>query len=279
MSEPVKGYTNDSLVITPEALQARMEEPGLVLIDTRPLEDYQAGHLPGARHIDLFRLRLNESNEAAQAVFIQTMEHVLSDAGVTPASTVVFYEEISGMRAARGVYLMEYLGSHNASILDGGLQAWRAAGGALTNTPLEASPGSFSAQPEEDLLASCQYILHSLDRQEVVLLDARRETEHTGEEVRAIRGGHIPKAVNIEWKENLDRSGAFKSADALRALYEVHGVTPEKEVITYCQGGYRSSNSWLALKLIGYPRVRNYLASWAEWGDRPDTPIVCPASP
>lgn len=279
MTAAIKGYSTDGLVTTAEALMERIEEPGLVVIDTRPLEEYREGHLPRARHIDLFRLRLKESSDSGLGAFNQTMEHVFSDAGVTPDSTVVFYEDSSGHRAARGVFLMEYLGHPRASLLDGGLAAWKAAGGGLTTVPYEPRRGSFSATLHEELLASCQYVLNCLERDAVVLLDARRPTEHTGEEVRAARGGHIPRAVNIDWRQNLDASGAFKSAEALRALYSSHGVTPDKEIVVYCQGGYRSSNSWLALKLIGYPRVRNYLASWAEWGDRTDTPVSCPFSP
>jgi thiosulfate/3-mercaptopyruvate sulfurtransferase len=250
-----------------------------VVIDTRPFEDYEGGHIPRARHIDLFRLRLKDSSEAAVSAFNQTMEHVLADAGVTPDSKVVFYEDNSGMRAARGVYLMEYYGFARSAILDGGVEAWCESGGELTGELPKVSAGDFTARPVEEFLATCQYILNSLEREDAVLLDARRPTEYSGEEVRGTRGGHIPRAVHIEWKENLDDRGAFKSAEALSALYAVHGVTPDKEIITYCQGGYRSSNTWLALKLIGYPRVRNYLASWAEWSDRTDTPVICPFTP
>lgn len=276
MTDSVKGYTDDSLIITPETLIEKLDDSELIIIDTRTLEDYQEGHLPKARHMDLFRLRLKESSDAAMSAFIQTMEHVLTDAGITPDTKVVFYDDVSGMRAARGVFIVEYFGYHNAAILDGGIKAWQKAGGDVTQALHEPSPGAFTANPVEDLLANCQYLLHSLEREEVIILDTRRAAEHSGEEVRAARGGHIPRSVNIEWKENLDGNGAFKSAEALNALYNVHGVTPDKEIITYCQGGYRSSNTWLALKLIGYPRVRNYLASWAEWGERTDTPIDCP---
>lgn len=279
MADPLKGYTNDSLIITADALRDKLEEPSLMVIDTRPFEDYAEGHIPGARHVDLFRLRLNDSSESSLAAFNQTMEHVMADAGVRPESTVVFYEEISGMRAARGVFLMEYFGFAHSAILDGGVKAWLEAGGELTAEPPEASAGELTARPVEELMATCQYILHGLERKDTILLDVRREAEYRGEEVRAARSGHIPRAVHIEWKENLDGRGAFKSAEALAALYSSYGVTPDKEIITYCQGGYRSSNSWLALKLIGYPRVRNYLASWAEWGEREDTPLECPFSP
>ena len=78
---------------------------------------------------------------------------------------------------------------------------------------------------------------------------------------------------------NLDKDGAFKPVSDLREMYQRAGVTPEKEVVTYCQGGYRAAHSYLALRLLGYPRVRNYIGSWKEWGDRVDLPIEHPGNP
>jgi thiosulfate/3-mercaptopyruvate sulfurtransferase len=107
----------------------------------------------------------------------------------------------------------------------------------------------------------------------VVLLDTRTEGEYAGETVRAKRGGRIPGAVHVEWTRNLGADGAFKPAGELRSMYEQAGVTPDKEVITYCQGGYRAAHGYLALRLLGYPRVRNYTGSWKEWGDRTELPV------
>jgi len=97
--------------------------------------------------------------------------------------------------------------------------------------------------------------------------------------VRSARGGAVPGAIHIEWTRNLAADGTFKPADDLRAMYEAAGVTPDREVIAYCQGGYRAANSYLALRLLGYPNVSNYLGSWREWGDRLDLPIEHPATP
>ena len=100
-----------------------------------------------------------------------------------------------------------------------------------------------------------------------------RTREYLGTLVRAARGGAIPGAIHLEWKQSLGPDGAFKPAAELRAMFEQAGVTPEREVVPYCQGGYRAAHSYLALRLLGYPRVRNYLGSWKEWGDKTELPI------
>jgi thiosulfate/3-mercaptopyruvate sulfurtransferase len=97
--------------------------------------------------------------------------------------------------------------------------------------------------------------------------------------VRARRGGTIPGSINLEWKQNLTADGHFKAPQDLRAMYAAAGVTPEREVVAYCQGGYRGAHSYVALRSAGFPRVRNYLGSWKEWGDRDDLPIEHPQAP
>jgi thiosulfate/3-mercaptopyruvate sulfurtransferase len=118
----------------------------------------------------------------------------------------------------------------------------------------------------------------AIGRNDRVILDARSDGEYCGTVVRAARGGAVPGAVHIEWTQNLTADGEFKPAAELRRMYESAGVTPDREVITYCQGGYRAAHSYLALRLLGYPRVRNYVGSWKEWGDRTDLPLEVPTT-
>jgi thiosulfate/3-mercaptopyruvate sulfurtransferase len=86
----------------------------------------------------------------------------------------------------------------------------------------------------------------------------------------------VPGAVHLEWTQNIAADGGFKTEAELRSMYEKLGVTPDKEAVAYCQGGYRAAHTYLALRLLGFPKVRNYIGSWKEWGDRPDLPIEKP---
>ena len=134
-------------------------------------------------------------------------------------------------------------------------------------------PTEWVGAPDASTIATWRQVLDRLGDPATTIVDTRSDAEHFGEAVRARRGGAIPGAVHLEWKNNLAPDGRFKSAAELRAMYDAIGVTPDREVVTYCQGGYRAAHTYVALRVAGFDRVRNYTGSWKEWGDREDLPI------
>jgi thiosulfate/3-mercaptopyruvate sulfurtransferase len=270
-----KQYTRAALLITAEELKSQLSSnPSLCLIDTRPAEDFARAHIPGSGHFDLFGLSLVDTRDAPLHAFMHMIHHVLELRGVSEAKDVVFYEANSGMRAARGVWFLDYFGHPSARMLDGGFTAWKAAGYPVTQETAPVKATTFKISQRRDVLATVDDVLGALHKEEYAILDTRSEAEHLGTQVRAARGGIIPGSIHVEWTDNLDPSGKFKSNAELTSMYTAAGITPNKQVISYCQGGYRAAHSYIALRLLGFPQVRNYIGSWKEWGDRLDLPIA-----
>lgn len=281
MNDNPKGYANPQLLIAPAELDRRLTAgaDAPVLLDLRQAEAFAVGHIPGAAHLDLFGLSLTDTDPAPLAAFLWMIGHLLSSRGVAPERTAVVYDEKSGMRAARAFWFLEYFGHPDVRQLDGGFGAWEREGRSVTREAAAPRASGWMAGREEDRLSTWRHLRDRLGAPDLAVLDTRTDGEYRGTTVRAGRGGAVPGAVHVEWTRNLGEDGAFKPADELRALYAEAGVTPDKEVISYCQGGYRAAHSYLALRLLGYPRVRNYLGSWKEWGDREDLPMETPERP
>ena len=268
------GYANPQLLTTAADLARALGRAGPPLvIDLRPPEDFAAGHIPGAVHLDLWGLSLIDTDPAPLKAFMWIIDHLFNLKGVEAQTPVVVYDEQSGMRAARAFWFLEYFGHPHVQVLDGGFGAWVGARLPVTRDAAPPRKSGWAGVPQPQTIATWRDVQSRLGREDVVILDTRTDGEYRGTTVRAKRGGAIPGAVHVEWTRNLGPDGTFKPAGQLRALYESAGVTPDKEVVTYCQGGYRAAHGYLALRLLGYPRVRNYTGSWKEWGDREDLPI------
>src|SRR5262245_32789866 len=124
-----KGYNNPELLYSPQELSARRQDPKLRIIDVRSTSALvEGGWIPGAIHFDLFGISLNDTAPQALQSFMWTIQHLFEMRGVALETPVVFYEDNAGMRAARGFWFLEYLGHHDVHVLDGGFEAWKAAG-------------------------------------------------------------------------------------------------------------------------------------------------------
>lgn len=276
----LKQYANADLLVSAGQLSRNLQsDQKPLLLDLRPAENFADKHLPGAVHLDLFGLSIVDTDPAPLKAFFWIIEHLFASRGVSDDVPVVVYDDTSGIRAARGFWFLEFFGHPNVRLLDGGYHAWVRAGLPTTTEAEKPKPTAWTGIRDENILASWRDVNDRLGKSSTVMLDTRSDEEYCGTQVRAARGGAVPGAVHLEWTNNLAPDGTFKPAEELRTMYERAGVTPDREVVTYCQGGYRAAHSYLALRLLGYPRVRNYVGSWKEWGDRVDLPIEHPTKP
>jgi thiosulfate/3-mercaptopyruvate sulfurtransferase len=280
-------FPDPRYLITAPELASRLS--GVTLVDLRPAEDFAVGHIAGSTHVDIYGVSLNDSSEAPLNSFLVIFRVLFGSRGVRADRPVVIYDHESGERAARAVWLLAVLGHPDVRILDGGTQAWTAAGQNLVRlseapppmdpTTAPPTPPPFRGHQNMDFLATRFDVFNAINNPDYAIVDVRREAEYRGSEKRARRVGTIPGAVHIFWREHLDAQGAFRKPWEIRALYASRGVTSDKIVIPVCHGGYRSASTFIALKSLGYPHVRNYVSAWGEWGNRENSAIVIPSGP
>ncbi len=269
--ENPKGYVNPQLLITAAELQALIPQVRdtanprhPVLIDLRRPDLFANGHIPGAAHLDLYGISLIDTDPAPLRAFMWIIEHLLGTRGVNLDRPVIVYDEATGDRVSRAFWFLEYFGHQRVRVLDGGFASWVRAGYEVSTHADAPVDTAWAGERHPDVLATRQDVLERIDSKDAVIVDARSTEEYCGTMVRAARAGAIPHAIHLEWVRHLDPNGEFKTAAELRDLYESVGVTPGREGVSYCQGGYRAAHTYLALRLLGYPRLRNYVGSWRE---------------
>lgn len=276
-------------LISPQALEQRRAQPGLVILDCRfALEDpdygqrsYAEGHIAGASFADLER---DLSGPVTKGVTgrhplpePQALVERLKAWGVDNDSDVVLYDDGPGAYAARAWWLLAWLGKRDGvSILDGGLKAWHAAGLPLSLDPPQDRHGTFSGSPDAALLLSAQALQQRLGQADMTLLDARALPRFKGE-VEPIDpvAGHIPGAQCAAFTDNLGSDGRFLPADQLKQRFaeKLSGRSPT-ELVAYCGSGVTACHNLFALCLAGYPLGRLYAGSWSEWINDPQRGVA-----
>jgi thiosulfate/3-mercaptopyruvate sulfurtransferase len=258
-------------------LAARIGDEGVIVLDVRRGERFAAGHVPGARNYSVYGINTYDTDPAPLASFVKMWAFQLTLTGITRDHCVVVCGERSDEAATRAAWFLDWLGHPRAALLDGGLQAWVAAGGALTGDATAPKSAPYSPETVRERVATWRDVMVGIYDDDTVILDTRSDEEWFGRDARgSARAGAVPGAVHQEWLAHIDDKGCLLPADVLRQRFEAIGVTPEREVIAYCNTGYRSAHAYVALGMLGYPRVRNYVGSWQEWANRPECPVVVP---
>ncbi|MEF7613556.1 sulfurtransferase [Aquincola sp. MAHUQ-54] len=282
----------DTLVSAGQLAEAlRSATPPVVLDCSFELTDleagrrlYEGGHIPGAQHVhlehDLSAPKTGRNGRhplPSREDFARTMARL----GIGDDTQVVAYDNAGGMYAARLWWMLRWAGHRAAAVLDGGLAAWQAAGGALsTQVPAAPAAGGFSLRPALVQTVGFDEVKANIEQPERLVLDARAPDRFRGEnETLDPIGGHIPGARNRLFRDNLGADGRFKPAAQLRQEFDaLTGGRPGTGLISQCGSGVTACHNLLAMALAGLHGAALYPGSWSEWSAQPGAPIATGAA-
>jgi thiosulfate/3-mercaptopyruvate sulfurtransferase len=277
-------YVHPEVLVTADWVRDHLEDPKVRIVESD--EDvllYDMSHIPGAVKIDwqgdlqdqLIRDYIGPEKFAA----------ICARSGIANDTTVIFYGDKSNWWACYAFWTFKLFGHKDCRVLNGGRKLWLDQKRPTTTDVPKYAPTPYRVEGSfESRIRAFRDEVLGHQKSGKPLLDVRSPKEFTGEKLHmeeypqegALRGGHIPGAVNVPWGRAVNEDGTFKSADELKTIYEGEvGLKPADDIVAYCRIGERSSLTWFVLTyLLGYDRVRNYDGSWCEWGNLVRAPIA-----
>lgn len=257
--------------ITAKELAGMMNDPNVRIVSARNAKDYGKVHIKNAIHItmdDLYKPGpikdlLKSPDKIAK---------ILGDKGISEKNTIVLYC-YTGTTAGRLYWILKYLGAKDVRILAGQMKAWRKARKPVTKAVPNFPPTTFTPTVNNAIFADMKYVKAHLNDPKVILVDNRSKEEYDGQKGEAKRKGHIPGAINFDYKNVLD-NGFLKPKAELQKMFKAAGITPDKEVILYCETSTRAGIVFVALKdVLGYPNVKVYDGAIYEWAADASNPM------
>jgi thiosulfate/3-mercaptopyruvate sulfurtransferase len=280
-------------LVTTDWLQQHARDPGLRVVDirgsvtTRPLEpgveeatyrgapdEYFAGHIPGAVHVDWTRDIVDPDDPVpAQVALPGQFAEAMSRLGVGDATHVVAVDHLGGQFATRLWWALTYYGHDAVSVLDGGWNRWVEQGREVESGAVAVEPATFHPRPRPGWRASVDDVRAGLGRDDLQLIDARDPAQYNGSRRRGPRGGHIPGAISLPRELFFAEGGGFLPLEEIRRRVEGRGLRSDRPTIAYCNGGVAATIVLFNLARLGHPDLANYDGSWNEWGPRLDLPV------
>jgi thiosulfate/3-mercaptopyruvate sulfurtransferase len=247
------------LIVSPDWLAQHLNHPALRLLDVRLRQNYDEGHIPGTVWVDLAGLACTIKGVAGMVLPPEPFAVQMRRLGLNRDTSVVVYDDHWGMPAARLLWSLARYGHFKAAVLNGGADRWLEEGRPRTTEATLPAPAHFDAQANEAHLVNGAWLLTRSEQAAVVLVDTRTPGEYAQ--------GHLPHAISWDWMRGISADGwdYRRPADELRTELAGLGITPDKEIVTYCESGVRAAHTYLLLRDLGYPKVRLYDGSWLEW--------------
>ena len=265
----------DSLLLTAAELEGRLTRGNVVVLHVGEPADYKAGHIPGARFLPYNAISQRRNGLLLEMPPAAVLDSVFESLGVSDDSRVVLYWSKDWYSPTTRVFLtLDYLGlGEKTSILDGGFEAWKAAGGPVTTALPSPSRGRLTPHPRRDVIVDAATVRSALGDARVAIINARDPRFYTGQATGMhAREGHVPGAKNLPFNTLIDDRGTFKTRAALEKLMDAAGATPDKRIVSYCHIGQQASVVYFAARLLGRD-ARLYDGSWDEWSRLSELPI------
>ncbi len=277
----------EQMLVSTETLAAHLGDPDWIVFDTRHdlawpdkgRQAWEAAHVPGAyfMHLDhdLSGAKTGKNGRHPLPP-LADFAALMNRCGVAPGRQVVVYDDGGGSFAVRLWWMLWWLGHDKVALLDGGIAAWKRENRPMDALVPAAREGRFEPRPREGMTVDANTVAASLDKRDLVVVDARAATRYMGEnETLDPVAGHIPGSFNRFWQHNLGYDGRFLSPEELRAefLEEIGEVDP-KRVVHSCGSGVTACHNLFAMELAGLKGSRLYPGSWSEWCADPSRPVA-----